>query len=45
MTERLKADRFNVVGFDIDQAKCEQLEQLGAVAVKSTALPAEQANK
>jgi len=45
MAERLKANRFNVVGFDIDQAKCEQLEQLGAVAVNSPAQVAEQAGR
>lgn len=45
MAERLKADRFNVVGFDIDQAKCEQLEQLGGVAVNNPAQVAEQASR
>jgi len=45
MAERLKADRFNVVGFDIEKAKCEQLEQLGAVAVNSPAQVAEQAGR
>jgi 3-hydroxyisobutyrate dehydrogenase-like beta-hydroxyacid dehydrogenase len=45
MAERLEADRFNVVGFDIDRAKCEQLEQLGAVAVNSPAQVAEQAGR
>ena len=45
MAERLKADRFNVIGFDIDRAKCEQLEQLGAVAVNSPAQVAEQAGR
>ena len=45
MAERLKADGFNVVGFDIDQAKCEQLEQLGGVAVNSPAQVAEQAGR
>ncbi len=45
MAERLKANRFNVVGFDIDRAKCEQLEQLGAVAVNSPAQVAEQAGR
>ncbi len=45
MAERLKADRFNVVGFDIDKAKCEQLEQLGGVAVNNPAQAAEQAGR
>jgi len=45
MAERLKTDRFNVVGFDIDPAKCEQLERLGAVAANSPAQVAEQANR
>ncbi len=45
MTERLKADRFNVVGFDIEKAKCEQLERLGAVAVNSPAQVAEQVDR
>jgi len=45
MAERLKANRFNVVGFDIDQAKCEQLEQLGAVTVDNPAQVAEQSDR
>ena len=45
MAERLKADRFNVVGFDIEKAKCEQLEQLGGVAVDSPAQVAELADR
>ena len=45
MAERLMADGFNVVGFDIDKAKCEQLEQLGGVAVNSPAQAAEQAGR
>ena len=45
MAERLKADRFNVIGFDIDPAKCEQLEQLGGVPVNSPAQVAEQAGR
>ncbi|MHC4440408.1 MAG: NAD(P)-dependent oxidoreductase [Planctomycetota bacterium] len=45
MAERLQADGFNIVGFDIDRAKCEQLEQLGAVAVDSPAQVAEQAER
>ena len=45
MAERLLADGFRVVGFDIEKAKCEQLEQLGAVAVNSPAQVAEQAGR
>ena len=45
MAERLIADRFNVIGFDIDPAKCEQLEQSGGVAVDSPAQAAEQADR
>ena len=45
MAERLKADRFDVIGFDIDKAKCEQLEQLGGVAVNNPAQAAEQADR
>ena len=45
MAERLIADRFNVVGFDIDRAKCEQLELLGGQAVDSPAQVAEQAGR
>ena len=45
MAERLKADGFNVVGFDIDQAKCEQLEQLGGVTVNNPAQVAEQVDR
>ena len=45
IAERLQADGFNIVGFDIDRAKCEQLEQLGAVAVDSPAQVAEQAER
>ena len=44
MAERLIADGFNVVGFDIEKAKCEQLEQLGGVAANSSAHLAEQAD-
>jgi 3-hydroxyisobutyrate dehydrogenase-like beta-hydroxyacid dehydrogenase len=45
MAERLIADRFKVIGFDIDQAKCEQLGQLGGVAVNSPAQVTEQAER
>ena len=41
MAERLKAEGFNVIGFDIDPAKCEQLERLGGVAVNNPAHVAE----
>jgi len=45
MAERLKADRFDVVGFDIEKAKCEQLERLGGVAVNNPAQVAEQTDR
>jgi len=45
MAERLIVDRFNVIGFDIDKAKCEQLERLGGVAVDNPAQVAEQADR
>jgi 3-hydroxyisobutyrate dehydrogenase-like beta-hydroxyacid dehydrogenase len=45
MAERLIADRFKVIGFDTEKAKCEQLEQLGGVAVNSPAQVAEQADR
>ena len=45
MTERLIADRFNVVGFDIEKSKCEHLEQLGGQAVNIPAQVAEQADR
>jgi 3-hydroxyisobutyrate dehydrogenase-like beta-hydroxyacid dehydrogenase len=45
MAERLTADRFNVIGFDIDPAKCEQLKRLGGIAVNNPAQVAEQADR
>jgi 3-hydroxyisobutyrate dehydrogenase-like beta-hydroxyacid dehydrogenase len=45
MAERLTADRFNVIGFDIDPAKCEQLKRLGGAAVDNPAQVAEQAGR
>jgi len=45
MAERLTADRFNVIGFDVEKAKCEQLEQLGGQAVDSPAQVAEQTDR
>ncbi len=45
IAERLKIEGFNVIGFDIDQAKCEQLEQLGAVTVDNPAQVAEQSDR
>jgi 3-hydroxyisobutyrate dehydrogenase-like beta-hydroxyacid dehydrogenase len=45
MAESLIADRFNVVGFDIDKARCKQLERLGGVAVNSPTQVAEQADR
>lgn len=45
MTERLKADQFNIVGYDIDQSKCEHLEQFGGAAVSNPAQVAEQTER
>jgi 3-hydroxyisobutyrate dehydrogenase-like beta-hydroxyacid dehydrogenase len=45
MAERLVADRFNVVGFDIEKAKCKQLERLGGATVNNPAHVAEQADR
>ncbi len=45
MAERLITNRFNVIGFDIDKAKCEQLEQLGGIAANSPAQVAEQTDR
>jgi 3-hydroxyisobutyrate dehydrogenase-like beta-hydroxyacid dehydrogenase len=45
MAERFIADRFKVIGFDIDQAKCEHLKRLGGAAVKNPAQVAEQAER
>ena len=41
MAERLLAEQFEVVGFDIDSAKCEHLEQLGGKAASNPAKVAE----
>jgi len=45
MAERLLAEQFKVVGFDIDSTKCEHLEQLGGKAVSNPAQVAEQADR
>jgi 3-hydroxyisobutyrate dehydrogenase-like beta-hydroxyacid dehydrogenase len=45
MAERLMAERFNIIGFDIDPAKCGRLKQLGGAAVNSPARVAEQAER
>ncbi len=45
MAERLLAEQFNVVGFDIDSTKCEHLEQLGGKVVNSPTDVAEQADR
>lgn len=45
MAGRLAADGFNVVGFDIDKTKCEQLEQLGGIPVDSPANVAEKVDR
>lgn len=45
MAERLLAEQFEVVGFDIDSTKCEHLEQLGGKALSSPAKVAEQVER
>ncbi|MCH7559468.1 MAG: NAD(P)-dependent oxidoreductase [Planctomycetes bacterium] len=45
MAERLLAEQFEVVGFDIDSTKCEHLEQLGGKALGSPAEVAEQVKR
>ncbi len=45
MAERLLAEQFEVVGFDIDSTKREHLEQLGGKAVNSPAQLAEQTDR
>ncbi len=45
IAERLLAEQFDVVGFDIDSTKCEHLEQLGGKAVSNPAQVAEQADR
>jgi len=39
------AEKFDVVGFDIDSAKCEKLKQLGARAVSSLSVLAQETNR
>ncbi len=45
MAERLLGGGFNVVGFDVDSARCEQLEKLGGQALGSAAEVGEQAER
>lgn len=45
MAERLLAEQFDLVGFDIDSTKCEHLEQLGGKAVSNPAQVAEQVER
>jgi len=45
IAERLLAAKFDVVGFDIDSTKCKLLGQLGARAVSSSAVLAQQTNR
>ncbi len=45
MAERLLAEQFKLVGFDIDSAKCQHLEQLGGKALGSPAMVAEQVER
>ncbi len=45
ISERLLAEQFDVVGFDIAPAKCEHLERLGGKAVDTPAQVAEQTDR
>lgn len=45
MAERLLGEGFKVVGFDVDSARCEQLEKLGGQALGSAAEVGEQAER
>lgn len=45
MAERLLAEKFNIVGFDIEPAKQDHLEQLGGKAVNNPAQVAEQTDR
>ncbi len=45
MAERLLAEQFDLVGFDIDSTKCEHLEQLGGKAGSNPAKVAEQVER
>jgi len=45
MSERLLADGFDVIGFDIDPVKCEQLKKLGGEAANSISQVAQQAGR
>ncbi len=45
IAERLLAEQFDVVGFDIEPAKCEHLKKLGAKAVDNPAHVAEQTER
>lgn len=45
MAERLLAEKINVIGFDIEPAKCDLLETLGGKAVSNPAQVAEQTDR
>jgi 3-hydroxyisobutyrate dehydrogenase-like beta-hydroxyacid dehydrogenase len=45
IAERLLAEQFNVIGFDIEPAKCEHLEQVGGTIVDNPAHVAEQTDR
>ena len=45
LAERLLAEHFDVIGFDIEPAKCEHLEKLGAKAVDNPAQVTEQTDR
>jgi 3-hydroxyisobutyrate dehydrogenase-like beta-hydroxyacid dehydrogenase len=45
MIERLLTERYNVIGFDIEPAKCEHLKQLGGKVVGNPAKVAEKTDR
>ena len=45
IAERLLTEQFEIIGFDIAPAKCQNLEQLGGKAVDNPAQVAEQTNR
>jgi len=45
IAERLLSNKFDVVGFDIDSAKCRHLKELGAKAVSSPAEVAQETDR
>ena len=45
IAERLLAEKFDVVGFDIDSAKCEKLKRMGARVVGGSVALAQETNR